>query len=254
MHRAYCDESEDKQGRTIFAVSGYLGSNEAWRSFEIMWKDALADERIPEFHASKCDGGHGIFHGMSEERRAGLQRRFYSIVNNVMGWGFSSAVRLGAYDMVRPQFQSARGDLWKPYFLLFQHQIELMTMVLEDADRPPDERIVFTFDRQQEYQHQGRANRLYNSLAKDADKEALKFARRLGGLFFASRLDEVQLQAADILAYENMRYLRDECWPGHPERERWQWKHLRASKRMRGNIFEEAQLGELLRLTGWAAG
>jgi hypothetical protein len=62
--------------------------------------------------------------------------------------------------------------------------------------------------------------------------------------------DTVQLQAADILAYENMRYLR-ECYPDHPENERWQWQLLRSSGRMNGRLFDEAQLGDLLEIVGW---
>ena len=45
-HRAYCDESEDSHGRAIFAVCGYWGTTDAWRAFEILWKDALADRIV----------------------------------------------------------------------------------------------------------------------------------------------------------------------------------------------------------------
>jgi hypothetical protein len=250
LHRAYCDESEDSEGRTVFAVCGYLGAMETWRSFQVLWKEALFEERIPAFHASACDGGHDAFHGMPPDRRAALQRRFYSIIRTVLIWGYASAVRLNHYDLVQARIRAVRGELSKAYYLLFQHQIEMMVFAAEDAKIPPDDQIIFAFDLQQEYQAKGKARRLYDSMRGLGESTAVSYSHRLGGLEFVSARDTVQLQAADILAYENMRYLR-ECYPDHPENERWQWQLLRSSGRMNGRLFDEAQLGDLLKVAGW---
>jgi hypothetical protein len=95
---------------------------------------------------------------------------------------------------------------------------------------PGSEPISFEFDQQKEYE--GIAKTLYDLMQQDT---ALPFRHRLGSLQFASRLQHVQLQAADVIAYESMRYVREVEIRGGPPR--WQADLLFNNRQHQAHAF-----------------
>jgi hypothetical protein len=83
--------------------------------------------------------------------------------------------------------------------LAFQHTVEAMRLRLDKERAPRNEPIAFVFDQQKELQ--GRAKQLYDSL-KYSKSGKISYRHRLGSLSFDSRFCQVQLQAADVWAYE----------------------------------------------------
>jgi hypothetical protein len=249
MPAAYCDESEDTRGqRRAYVVSGYLGRLPDWIELTRRWNIALRDEGLTDFHMFKCEERQGQFANKERPERDRLQRRFIDILNSkdLELHGYATGIELQRYDAILEKIQRKRGEFAKPYYLAFQHNIEIMAMVLEENKWPPHECVAFVFDQQQEYQ--GHAKELYDSLIS-GDPTALPYIHRLGSLTFDSRVRAIPLQAADIFAYESRRAIGEVKLNGQPER--WQWRLLKGSDRITVNLFTPSEIDELAAFEGW---
>jgi len=245
MSVGYCDESEDTQGQRVYVVAGLLGTLPECVELSRQWQRALYDEGIPEFHMAKCEWGEGPFKGMHRDRRVELQRRFIDIIANARVWGHATAIQLERYNERLAKIRAKRGVHATPYYLAFQHTVESMALELEDYNWPRAECIAFVFDQHQEYQ--GHAKSLYESMTSAHDP--LPFAHRLGSLTFDSRRRSLPLPAADIWAYENLRFMRDVELRGQPRR--WQWEMFNETKRMHGRMFTPKEIDKLAVLEEW---
>ena len=211
------------RGLRFYAVSGYLGTAPDWYELGRRWQSALKAEGLATegFHMSKCEAKGPPYNMMDRHVRDCLQRRFIDIIKDTPLLGYASAIELEYYDEIIDDIKSIRKGFYKPYYLAFQATVERMSMVLEDAGLPRDECIAFVFDQHQEYQD--KAKELYDSVKCS---ETLTYLHRLGSLTFDSRLSQLQLQAADIWAYESMRYIRDVKIKGGSAR--WQFGYCAA--------------------------
>jgi hypothetical protein len=252
MSVAYCDESEDTQGQRVYVVAGLLGTLPDFTDLSRRWQAVLTEENISEFHMAKCECGDGPFRGMNRDRRVWLQRRFIDLIVDAKVWGHASAIELGRYNEIIEKIRAKRGVHAKPYYLAFQHTVEMMALELEDHHWPKSECIAFVFDQHQEYQ--GHAKALYDSIT-NADTRSmfagdpLPYAHRLGSLTFDSRRRSLPLQAADIWTYENLRFIRDVKLGGQSRR--WQWERLMETGRMNGRVFTPKEIDHVAALEGW---
>jgi hypothetical protein len=112
---------------------------------------------------------------------------------------------------------------------------------------PQEERISFVFDRNNE--HGNRALAVYQSILRATH---LPYYFRIGGLVFEDDMRILPLQAADYLAYENFRYLKDVLYGTQSERWQWQLLSKKLGKKLANlRLFDKEQLDELCRLAGW---
>lgn len=243
MQVAYCDESADTRGTPfVFSVAGYLGHAREWVELERRWNRALRQESLPEFHMSWCENRLKHFQDMERDRRDYLQRKFIGIILECNLWGHASAIHMQPYNAVMPKMQEGRGiELAKPYFLAFQHTVEMMAITLDEAPNAGDERIAFVFDQHDE--HEGMAKALYDSLSAPGNE--VSYYHRLGSLTFDSRLRAIPLQAADVWVYENLRHVREVQIA--KQQPRWQWNLLQSSKRNTGRMFTADEIDVLLK-------
>lgn len=254
MNLAYCDESADPRSPPVYSVSGYLGRGPDWYELGRKWRRALAEEHLEAdgFHMSKCEAGLEPPYQVSRDQRDYWQRKFIGIINETPLWGRAVCIETEPYLDLNAKtdatVRARRGDYAKPYYLAFQHAVESMAEVLERNDFPKGECITFVFDQQKEYQ--GKAKALYYSLQQD---RRLSYTHRLGALTFDSRLAQEQLQAADILAYESMRFFRETKMKGQAKT-RWQYDLLRSVRGPRTlelAYFDRAALNKLAKRVGW---
>lgn len=222
MNIAYCDESADPRPPKVYAVSGYLGTAIEWYELGKRWQSALKAEGLTTtgFHMSKCEYGRAPpYNTMDRHIRDCLQRRFMDVIHQTPLLGYASVIDQEYYDEIVDDIKRVRKGFYKPYYLAFQATVELMSTVLEDLGLPRDECIAFVFDQHQE--HQNKAKNIYDSVKRS---ETLTYPHRLGSLTFDSRFTHLQLQAADVWAYESMRYIRDVRIKGGTAR--WQFDYL----------------------------
>lgn len=224
---AYCDESADHRDPAVYSVCGVLGLGRDWFELGRLWRQALAKTGLEKtgFHMGPCEAGrHPPYDRLTREERDDLQRLFIGIINKTRLWSFASAIRTDKdYPKIQAMIEAQPNYdphvVAKPYYAAFEHTIEWLAEAVDNGGIPRSEPIAFTFDQQKE--HEGIAKRLYDELQQD---EAVTFRHRLGALQFDSRLNQVQLQAADVIAYENMRYIREVEIRGNAPR--WQYTLL----------------------------
>lgn len=227
MTVAFGDESDDTHNKRAYVVSGLLAPLPEWVELERLWRKALGEEHLTEFHAAKCDNRRKPFDVFDADQRARFQRIFYGIVSKLQIWGFAAAIELPAYRELQDVFDRNRPDYSHPYFLAFQFALELMSSAVDKAGFDKDEVIHFVFDRQQQFQD--RAKTFYDAVIERPGERT--WTHRLGGLTFDSRLCHLQLQAADIFAYESRKWVSDVKLCGLPD-SRWQWHVLRDTTRV----------------------
>jgi Protein of unknown function (DUF3800) len=221
---AFCDESltEDLPPRT-FGLAGYAAPALVWGEVERQWTQVLTREHLTEFHAAPCAKGRDEFAQMSQDRRNVIWREFRAVIASTGMHGFGSIIDLDAYAALTPTWQQKRPKgFTDPYYLAFQHQVELIASAA--IDFPDTEQIRFVFDRRKQNQEQ-KAQRLYSGV--QGSRKLRPFARRLGALRFCDSEARPGLQAADMLAYEIRRHFWEVVFPAKPKPIRWQWEALR---------------------------
>lgn len=221
---AFCDESEYHKTPGVYVVSGFLGRGPDWYEFGRKWRVALKKEGLESvgFHMAPCENRKPPYDQMERPERWRLQRIFIGLINAAPIWGMATAIELDRFrapDIQEPMAQ-ALGIYRKPYYQTFQHTVEWMAEEVERGGFPREERIAFFFDRQREYQ--GNAKDLYDDMT---ESEHVVNRHRLGRLSFDDDVQTVQLQAADIWAYEVQRHIRDVKLGGGEVR--WQWELLK---------------------------
>jgi hypothetical protein len=223
--RAFCDESYAhvaSKGEKPFVIAGYLAPAATWMEFAGRWNMSLHAEGLPYFHMADCDGGHGVFAGRSSSERERLQRRFIGIINQFPLRGVSAGVSQAAIAQLHDELArfraprpNERQSMVTPY--LFAFEVCINEMLLQMESLPSEERLAFVFDNQHEFE--GRAHKVRAILL---GTESYRNRHRIGALTYEDKRDirGIPLQAADVLAYEVMRSLRDSA-------NRWQMEELR---------------------------
>lgn len=247
---SYCDESEYHKTPGVYVVSGFLGHGPDWFELGRKWRAALQFEGLADvgFHAAACEGRQAPFENMERPERWRLQRKFIGLINDTPLWGMACAIELDRFRLpdIQEPMKRVLGPFHKPYYQTFLQTVGWMTDEVERGGFPKEERIAFIFDRQTEYQ--GHAKELYDEMTESED---IPNRHRLGQLSFDDDVKIVQLQAADIWAYEVQRYIREVKLGG--EDSRWQMDLLREVPRAqrRIKILDYDAVEGLARDQGW---
>jgi hypothetical protein len=234
----YLDESGIHKGARVCAMAGFIAEHEEWITFERRWKQALKNADIRAFHMAQFENRLGDFEGWSDTRRKMLLADLIEIIKAREIYGFGSALVLADYDKLKDDDKRwMTHGTGVPYFLCFQHCVVEAAHYADSL--PPEEKVAFVFDRQGEFSSE--ATRLYSSL-KDCNDWPNRV--RLADAFaFASRLETVPLQAADIAAYESYKRVENLLY-NRQHSERWPMKQLRM-RPFHGKYFDSAALQKL---------
>jgi hypothetical protein len=231
MMVAYCDESYRTDAPALFTITGVLSNSIEWFELGRRWRRMLVKHGLEKdgFHMSDCENAtvHTPYEAMPRPERDAIQRDFLGIICDTPMGAAITALEATEFPKLKALIESQphfdQRFVIKPYYSAFQHTVATLSRVLDDAKFVENERVAFTFDRTQEFSPI--ALKLYGDLQNDP---GVPFRHRLGSIKFESRLAEVQLQAADVLAYEGMRYVRDVMLK--KEKPRWQYTMLAQAK------------------------
>ncbi len=243
---AYFDESGSHQGASVFGLACFVAHERHWNDFRKRWRHLLDQQSVPEIHMADLEARRGHFEGWSQERYELVRTTIGVILSGVRLWGFYNAFLMKDYDAVIQRPKPGRRFYWAatPYVVSLQAILEMM------ADRmaprlQPTGTIVCVCDRND--QAAGEARQRFEFLRKTRPG----WDRFYPSLTFASMKDELRLQAADVLVYENCRWMQ--TWVQHhgngtspSEGEmRPLMKRLIHTKRMKGLFFDRHQIRAL---------
>lgn len=193
MFTAYFDESGTHSNSPVTVVAGYIATNEQWSEFEREWKEVMQNAGIPFFHMSKFESRQGEYKNWNSDKRIRIQERLIGIIKRRVRIGFASAIRLSDYSEV----MDGRDRILygSPYAFCL---ISCMKLVAAWADKyEHQEPIVYVFE-----SGAGCDGEIGAIFSRSFSKESVRSRYRVGDLAFGDKRGIVQLQAADILAYE----------------------------------------------------
>jgi hypothetical protein len=223
------DESGVHDGSPVLTVGAYVARPGLWRDWTKRWN--VAKRPIKMFHAVDCANFAGEFKGWTAERRDPLVVRLLDVLRES---DFPGCV-IGLHMDEFRKAMAGRGDLLstfgEPYVACFHWVVQTIINVAVEVGS--QERIGFVHE--------------CNDYRQEA-LEAFAWIKRYGnpghrvvGLTFAETRDYVPLQAADVLAYEGNKRLRD---PSRPERRPWQ--ALNPDGRIIAMHYGRNNMGELI--------
>jgi len=190
----YLDESGHSGDSRIVSMGGIVGTHLVMEQLGERWKQMLLRHSVDVFHMSELEGSLGEFAGWDKDRREALLADVMNCFNDLFFCfiGMSTIV-----DQYRSLPGVAQDMLADPWFICFQTCVHFVSTMLmwQKSDPSPNEKIAFFHDQQAEYQ--SRAASAFQFI-----KEKATSGNRIGTCTPASKKDIIQLQAADLVAYE----------------------------------------------------
>lgn len=185
-------------------MAGYVARNDQWISFEIEWKQALAEFGIPFFHMSEFAAKQSIYRRWSVAEREARYERLVNIINRhtvcSIGIIISRIDYAAAMGAIAPTMPSG---IYGYIFRAFPIAVGMMLARKGYADP----QIVYVLDRGRGI---GPEIGLMDKMMMELDEIAHEHGKELNPLGYLSARTEdkqrfVPLQAADILAYQLYR-------------------------------------------------
>jgi len=204
--RVYMDESGVHDGSPVVTVAAYVAPPRGWQTWTKNWN--VAKRPIKVFHAVDAQNLRNEFEGWSETDRDELVKRCLPVIVATDFPGIVIGIHMDEY---RKAF-AGRDDLLRfvgtPYAACFQWVVQSL-MFLQSRTRNR-ERFAFVHENN-DYQHE--ALESFNYVKQYGNPQGTPI-----GIMFGAKADYPPLQAADILAYEGNKRMRD---PDRPERRPW---------------------------------
>lgn len=199
--RMYADDSASEKDQRVFAVAGYLGEASQWDKLAVEWMSVLHDPswptKVPEFRMADCVARGGEFRSWPRERCKDLVQRLVEVITNPSYpslIGIGGAVVLSDFDKVTASHE----DRGRGYLTGFKYAVSI-ALSLVDLSR---DFIEFVFDEQDKFE--GYACESFRELRKELPGE---FQDKLFNPSFRTSKFTIQLQAADLLAWETSKHL-----------------------------------------------
>jgi hypothetical protein len=227
--KIYLDESGTHDNSPVVTVGAYVGRPQEWQAWTKKWN--VAKRPIEVVHATDAQSLHGEFEGWSKPDRDELVKRLLPVIVNANFPGIVIGIHMDAFREALHGHDDLTSIFGTPYGACFQWLVQSV-MYLQARTRN-QERIIFV--------HEG----------NDYQKEALQsfdHIERYGNpqgttieILFGDKGSYPPLQAADILAYEGNRRMRD---PDRPERQ--PWKVLNPDRRILAAHYGRDQMPDLI--------
>lgn len=204
--KAYLDESGVHDGSPVLTVAAYTAKPKTWRDWTRTWNAAKRPIRV--YHAADAANLSGEFEGWEKPAMNALAARLLPVIADAEIAGVVAGIHLGEFEKATKDRPDLRGLIGHPYGACFHWLVGQIVRLQNKLGSA--ERIAFVHENND---HQGHALESFDWI-----KQNVNFGDRAISLSFGTKADYVPLQAADILAYEANKRLRD---PSKPERRAW---------------------------------
>lgn len=205
MFTAYVDESGSDDANPCIGVGGLISDSTKWAGFESRWQSVLLASEVKHSHMREFAHSTGEFSkwksstkDFEPQRRAFLAALCASITDSVV-YSFGAILTKSHYEQFVPA--DMRKDMGSPYTFLGRY---CMARVGVWADsNGVDEPVNIVFEQGQPET----ALRLQHGILSAQELARREF--RIGQLSFADKGSVLELQAADIVAYELAKHWND---------------------------------------------
>jgi Protein of unknown function (DUF3800) len=196
LTEGYFDESGDFETPPgIFCVSGYVIRSEAAKIMDEKWDEVLRAYDLPYFHMVDCAHGAGVFAKLSKQEQIDVETKMIGLIKQHTLGGFSVVTKKEAFEATK--------EYPDPYsFSAYISTLALKAWV--DALRIEGD-LAYFFE--SGHKNKGSA---YRAVADQLGSSA--------SVTFAAKEKVRLLQAADILAWQTTKYVKDSLSKERPPR------------------------------------
>jgi hypothetical protein len=209
MFTLYCDDSGTDAKSDIAVAGCYVSTVEQWEHFKRNWQEINDRENFGTFHMTDFVGRYEQFSApewSDKEKRDRTVGALISTIKVRTRMGFSAAILKSAYDEFISGDDVLRERLGDNHYAL---AVRLCTGLVDDWRRKHGykEPVQYVFDRMTK--GRGDIDAMFNVLVSGKGDAMHRYGVYPDCWSFQDKAQTVQLQAADIWAYENFRYMRD---------------------------------------------
>jgi hypothetical protein len=217
----YLDESGHAADPTLdlMAMGGMIGRPDAWRSFSADWSKLLEAEQVSIFHMKDFENYKREFSGWTVERHQRFLAAIVAYLTDLPVYFVGLSIFLRDIAPIRERF----GKGSEPYYYLFKLLIGRTAGSIRTI---PPEPVVIDIIAAEHPEFSGFLASGYERAKKD-----IPSADRLGKLSIASPREVSALQAADLVAYETLKYQTSQLVPSKKRPTRWPMLQIGRTKR-----------------------
>jgi hypothetical protein len=195
--KVYMDETGVHSGASVVAVSAYVAKPTTWRTWTKKWN--VAKEPIKVFHSSDCANHQGEFRGWTKEQRDQFVAKLLSILPARKIFGMVIAIQMEDFKNALKGREELVEMIGNPYTCCFQWSV--MSIMELANNHGKGERIKFIHEVND---FEGEAQKTFDYVQQSHNPKGIKI-----NLAFGTKAKNPPLQAADILAYEGGKFLKD---------------------------------------------
>ncbi len=217
MFTLYCDDSGTHAQSDIAVAACYVSTVEQWERFKRSWDEADEKERFGVFHMADFVARKEPFDSpewAEQAKRDRTMNRLINIIRTRVRIGFAVAVVKSAYDEII--LGSEFKDKFSPNHYAFAFRVCTALVDRWRSKYDHHEPVEYVFDRLTK--GKGEINSLFERLLRGKEDASRRYGVYADCWSFQDKARIVQLQAADIWAWENYRYVKDCFLPKHYER------------------------------------
>jgi hypothetical protein len=200
MLTAYFDDSGTSLDNEIAVVAGYIGSTKQWENFCLRWAGLLSEYKVTRLHRAELESYQGDFINWNEQLRIEFVKKAQRIIKDCTYCGVGIAlVKSDFEEVLSKDIRASKFGMagWCATGCL----AAIWRWCEERNHREP---IQFVFEAGT--LGQGKVNSIFEVLYRNRD---LPQNSLIGGWSFQSK-NVLPLQAADTVAYEFYRFLKNE--------------------------------------------
>ena len=195
----YFDESSSDTKSGLFCIAGYFLTSDAARSLDAEWDAVLREHGLPYFHMVDCAHGAAPFHEKSKEERSLIARKLIELIKSHTAEGFAVVCDRAMYKRAsEPESEDA-------YTYAARMAVGGIKQFVEQSYLRGDIACFFEAG----HKSQGRA---YSKMAEEV-RSGLA-----ASVTFHGKTQLRLLQAADILAWQVLKYVKDRREGARPPR------------------------------------
>lgn len=199
MFGAFFDDSGTHPASRVCLFAGYVAPQEEWERFAVEWRALLRDANVPYFRAYDCVRGDGVFAGVSEAEREG----YYTRAVDIIVARSLVAIAVGGR---RHDFEGENLD-W-PAANAYEYSVRygLLTLALVIGEKWLGDRIPVICE-EGKVADVRTVMEMYLDLVEHEKYGEMLRHTLAGPPSFHAKEDHLELQAADVFAYEMGRHM-----------------------------------------------
>ena len=194
---AYFDESGSKD-TPLVTMAGYLSDDRRWKRFERQWAKVLKEHGARYLHMKEYAHFRGEFKGWPDYKRKALMGDLIWVIKSNVQFRVGVVVPCEVYKSTLGAIDSKDTRL-SPFWLCFQTCLSAVAAYCREQEITDD--IALVFDENNESSEHAKG---YYSAFKRSPR--VPNGKQFVSLLLADDKIKTPLQAADLLAYEFMKY------------------------------------------------